>query len=109
MHAVPDSTIHPSSYRATYQCAIVAYHLQSLLVTRRKECCRCASKAPGRVTDDVAAGVVEQGRTVVTTIHQPNSSITRCFDDLLLLAHGNIIYMGKWAKSVEYFQAVGYQ
>lgn len=50
-----------------------------------------------------------QGRTVVTTIHQPNSSITRCFDDLLLLAHGNIIYMGKWAKSVEYFQSVGYQ
>ena len=52
---------------------------------------------------------VGQGRTVVTTIHQPNSTITDCFDDLLLLSFGNLIYMGKWAKSVEYFSSLGYK
>lgn len=50
-----------------------------------------------------------QGRTVVTTIHQPNSSITRCFDDLLLLAGGNLVYSGKWASSVEYFNSLGFR
>ena len=50
-----------------------------------------------------------QGRTVVTTIHQPNSSITRCFDDLLLLSHGQIMYMGEWGRSVDYFSGLGYQ
>ena len=46
---------------------------------------------------------------MVTTIHQPNSSITRCFDDLLLLANGNIMYMGERSKSVDYFAGLGYQ
>lgn len=50
-----------------------------------------------------------QGRTVVTTIHQPNSSIVSCFDDLILLSYGNIMYMGEWAKSVDYFAALGFQ
>lgn len=50
-----------------------------------------------------------QGRTVVTTIHQPNSTITNCFDDLLLLSFGQLIYMGKWSKSVEYFSSLGYK
>jgi ATP-binding cassette subfamily G (WHITE) protein 2 len=50
-----------------------------------------------------------QGRTVVTTIHQPNSTITNCFDDLLLLSFGQLIYMGKWTKSVEYFSSLGYK
>ncbi|CAL8464402.1 g3937 [Coccomyxa elongata] len=53
--------------------------------------------------------LARQGRTVVTTIHQPNSTITDCFDDLLLLSFGNLIYMGKWAKSVEYFSSLGYR
>ena len=46
---------------------------------------------------------------MVTTIHQPNSSITRCFDDLLLLAGGSLVYSGKWAKSVEYFNSLGFR
>ncbi|KAK9905029.1 hypothetical protein WJX75_008206 [Coccomyxa subellipsoidea] len=53
--------------------------------------------------------LARQGRTVVTTIHQPNSTITNCFDDLLLLSFGQLIYMGKWTKSVEYFSSLGYK
>ncbi|EIE18763.1 hypothetical protein COCSUDRAFT_45222 [Coccomyxa subellipsoidea C-169] len=53
--------------------------------------------------------LARQGRTVVTTIHQPNSTITDCFDDLLLLSYGQLIYMGKWAKSVDYFSSLGYK
>ena len=45
---------------------------------------------------------------MVTTIHQPNSSIMRCFDDLLLLSHGQIMYMGGWSQSVDYFSGLGY-
>ena len=50
-----------------------------------------------------------QGRTVVTTIHQPNTPITECFDDLMLLSHGTIMYMGEWSESVQYFSSLGYR
>lgn len=30
------------------------------------------------------------GRTVCATIHQPSSEIFQCFDDLVLLADGNV-------------------
>ena len=46
---------------------------------------------------------------MVTTIHQPNTPITECFDDLMLLSHGTIMYMGAWAASVQYFSSLGYR
>ena len=46
---------------------------------------------------------------MVTTIHQPNTPITECFDDLMLLSHGTIMYMGEWSKSVQYFSGLGYR
>ena len=45
----------------------------------------------------------------MTTIHQPNTPITECFDDLLLLSHGTIMYMGEWSDSVQYFSGLGYR
>lgn len=48
-------------------------------------------------------------RTVVSTIHQPNSDIFEMFDRLLLLARGKIIYLNRADLSVEYFGALDYQ
>lgn len=45
---------------------------------------------------------------MVASIHQPNSQITDCFDDLLLLAGGCCIYYGPWQSSVQYFASAGY-
>lgn len=48
-------------------------------------------------------------RTVISTIHQPNSDIFEQFDRLLLLARGKIIYFNKANQSVEYFGSNGNQ
>jgi ABC-type multidrug transport system ATPase subunit len=47
-------------------------------------------------------------RTVVSTIHQPNSDIFEKFDRLLLLARGKIIYFNEASKSVEYFASINF-
>lgn len=36
--------------------------------------------------------LAENGRTVISTIHQPSSEIFMTFDKLILLVEGNIIY-----------------
>lgn len=48
----------------------------------------------------------KEGRTVVSTIHQPNSDIFGSFDRLLLLARGKIIYMNEASKAVKYFSSI---
>ena len=45
---------------------------------------------------------------VVCTIHQPNSDITRRFDDLMLLANGRVVYFGAWNHAVDHFSELGY-
>ncbi|MEW5318451.1 MAG: hypothetical protein WDW38_009672 [Sanguina aurantia] len=47
-------------------------------------------------------------RTVVCTIHQPSSDIFHEFDDLIVLAEGQILYQGLAEKMVEYFGSIGY-
>lgn len=51
----------------------------------------------------------KDGRTVVSTIHQPNSDIFEMFDRLMLLARGKIIYMNEARLSVDYFTGIGFQ
>ena len=51
----------------------------------------------------------KDGRTVVSTIHQPNSDIFEMFDRLMLLARGKIIYMNEARLSVDYFSSIGFQ
>ena len=34
------------------------------------------------------------GRTIVLTVHQPNSDITSTFDDFIMMAQGRIMYTG---------------
>ncbi|XAR53291.1 Sulfate-transporting ATPase [Bertholletia excelsa] len=56
--------------------------------------------------------IVNTGRTIVCTIHQPSIEIFESFDELLFMKRGGqVIYAGplgpKSYKLVEYFQAVG--
>jgi len=50
----------------------------------------------------------KDNRTVISTIHQPNSDIFDMFDRLVLLAKGKIIYFNQASLSVEYFGSIGY-
>lgn len=52
--------------------------------------------------------LAENGRTVVCTIHQPNSDITALFDDLMLLSAGHVVYHGPWSGAVGHFAQLGY-
>jgi ABC-type multidrug transport system ATPase subunit len=52
---------------------------------------------------------IKDGRTVVSTIHQPNSDIFESFDRLMLLAKGKIIYMDQACLAVDYFAGIGFQ
>jgi ABC-type multidrug transport system ATPase subunit len=47
------------------------------------------------------------GRTVISTIHQPNSDIYELFDRLMLLAKGRIIYFNEAKLAVDYFGSLG--
>jgi ATP-binding cassette, subfamily G (WHITE), eye pigment precursor transporter len=47
------------------------------------------------------------GKTVVSTIHQPNSDIFDMFDKLMLLAKGKVIYFNDASHSVKYFTDIG--
>lgn len=51
----------------------------------------------------------KDGRTVISTIHQPNSDIYERFDRLMLLAKGKIIYFNAADKAVDYFGNIGFQ
>ena len=51
----------------------------------------------------------KDGRTVISTIHQPNSDIFEMFDRLMLLAKGKIIYMNEARLAVDYFGSLGFQ
>ncbi|GIL85954.1 hypothetical protein Vretimale_9015 [Volvox reticuliferus] len=52
--------------------------------------------------------LARKGRTVVCTIHQPNSDITECFDDFLLLSSGRTVYGGLWSGAVDFFARNGF-
>ena len=53
--------------------------------------------------------VALEGRTVVSTIHQPSSEVFYQFDDLLLLAKGRVVYYGPTDEVVAYFGKIGFQ
>ncbi|CAH2040950.1 unnamed protein product, partial [Thlaspi arvense] len=52
--------------------------------------------------------LVNGGRTVVLTIHQPSSRLFYMFHKVLLLSEGNPLYFGKGAEMMDYFSRVGY-
>lgn len=48
------------------------------------------------------------GRTIISTIHQPRSSIFALFENLILLSEGRLIYFGKAASALDYFSSRGF-
>ncbi|RNF14755.1 ATP-binding cassette protein subfamily G, member 1 [Trypanosoma conorhini] len=52
--------------------------------------------------------IARTGRTVIYTIHQPTAETLNYFDDIMLLTEGQCAYHGTMAKSVEYFESIGY-
>ncbi|XP_044483312.1 pleiotropic drug resistance protein 3-like isoform X3 [Mangifera indica] len=59
----------------------------------------------------VVKNVVETGRTIVCTIHQPSIDIFEAFDELILLKRGgHVVYSGELGKHssklIDYFQSI---
>eukprot|EP00899_Mesostigma_viride_P025563 jgi/Mesvir1/6191/Mv00877-RA.1 len=48
------------------------------------------------------------GRTILTTIHQPRQDIFNMFDHVLLVAEGKLLYQGRGSDVVAYFGSCGY-
>jgi ABC-type multidrug transport system ATPase subunit len=46
----------------------------------------------------------KQGKTVISTIHQPSSQIFEKFDTLILLAEGRVAYIGPSKDAVQFFE-----
>lgn len=53
--------------------------------------------------------LASNGRTVVSTIHQPRSSIFALFDQLCLLSEGRVMYFGPARDAVAYFSALRFR
>jgi len=53
--------------------------------------------------------LAKKGRTIVQTIHQPNSDIFEMMDRLMLLAKGKVIYYNEARLSVDYFSQIGWK
>ncbi|XP_062209937.1 ABC transporter G family member 22-like isoform X2 [Phragmites australis] len=51
--------------------------------------------------------IAEDGKTVITTIHQPSSRLFHKFDKLILLGKGSLLYFGKASEAMTYFQTIG--
>ena len=56
----------------------------------------------------ILRSLAKEGRTIVQTIHQPNSDIFDMFDKLMLMTSGKIIYFNDSDKAVNYFKDLGY-
>ncbi|XP_061359630.1 ABC transporter G family member 15-like [Gastrolobium bilobum] len=52
--------------------------------------------------------IAHDGKTVISSIHQPSSEVFALFDDLFLLSGGQTIYFGAAEKAVEFFAKAGF-
>ena len=50
----------------------------------------------------------EKGRTIIATIHQPNTQIYNSFDQLMIMALGRTIYQNEARDAVTYFASINY-
>ncbi|CAF0722180.1 unnamed protein product [Adineta ricciae] len=57
---------------------------------------------------EVLRELAMQGKTIITSIHQPSSQIFQSFDQLILLADGKTIYMGNPSNALAYFATMGH-
>lgn len=49
------------------------------------------------------------GKTIIQTIHQPNSDMFEEMDRLMLLAKGKIVYFNEACKAVDYFTSINFK
>ena len=52
--------------------------------------------------------LADQGKTIVSVIHQPSQHTFQLFDDLLLISEGRLMYYGEVSKVREYMTDLGY-
>ncbi|XP_020540699.1 ABC transporter G family member 12 isoform X2 [Jatropha curcas] len=52
--------------------------------------------------------IARDGRTVISSIHQPSGEVFALFDDLFLLSGGDAIYFGEAKLAVEFFAEAGF-
>ena len=52
--------------------------------------------------------LTKQGRTIIASVHQPDSQSFSKFDKLLLLASGRLVYFGPVDTATNYFETCGY-
>lgn len=52
--------------------------------------------------------IARDGRTVISSIHQPSSEVFALFDDLFLLSGGETVYFGEAKMAVEFFAEAGF-
>ena len=50
----------------------------------------------------------DEGRTIISTIHQPSSEVFALFDDLLLMHVGQVAYFGEAKEACEFLGKCGY-
>ncbi|KAF5931301.1 hypothetical protein HYC85_032174 [Camellia sinensis] len=56
----------------------------------------------------ILRNIAHDGRTVISSIHQPSSEVFALFDDLFLISGGETVYFGEAKMAVEFFAEVGY-
>ncbi|KAJ5072725.1 abc transporter g family member 28 [Anaeramoeba ignava] len=52
--------------------------------------------------------LTKEGRTIISTIHQPRQSIFELFDYLVLLSHGKLVYFGPINEIENYFSNINF-
>lgn len=57
----------------------------------------------------ILKNLANSGRTIIQTIHQPNSDIYAMFDKLMLLAQGRVLFYNDAALAVDYFANLSFQ
>lgn len=53
--------------------------------------------------------LARDGRTVISSVHQPSSEVFALFDDLFLLSGGETVYFGEAKMAVKFFAEAGFQ
>nr|QVT92283.1 ABC transporter [Salvia miltiorrhiza] len=52
--------------------------------------------------------LVNGGRTIAMTIHQPSTTLFYLFHKIILLSEGNLLYYGKASVALDYFSTIGF-
>lgn len=58
---------------------------------------------------ELVSSLAKYGRTVICTIHQPNSEIYSMFDKLMIIANGKTLYFNEARLAKQYFSHLGYE